>query len=812
MNDIVLSPRIIRRSMNLSILSAVLWSFFGATVGGAIFTGLLRSIELTKPQIGIIMTIPLLFPPLQIFGAYLQRNFFHRKKFWFVCSTTYYSLNAVLIVLVLAWAKIPPQLGFAIFMMIFAMVQIFAQLPASTNLGWLGELVPRRESNAYWNKRTGWAGISGMIAGIAMGKLVDILGRDYSLTYVIVLTLGVIFGYTSTLIFAGVVDPDPAPRPGENFLTLLKETWKNRQYRILTFFFSYQAFFAWLSTGFIFFYLQDAKGMNFSMMIIQVCLAVSSVVAFLSGYLFKIVGAKYGRKPVLILCSVLKAIEFVMWGTMLPKDGFLDEMGNYLIHNFCTSFHLAPMHMPPGFFSTMPVFIFGGFVNMGIASSQMSLLTSLGNKRIQSLAIALFSSIVGLSGVITSFVSGYLYKYLDDIPAIQQSSLNPFNYLALAGALGFLTSVFVLRYFREEGAAPTGDMVRMLLAQNPFRAVYQANILSQPMTEGSRVDTLRKASGNLVANEIAKDFYNPSSRVRDIALLSLTRQQGKLTPELEQDLIKLMDIPELGMQAMAARTLGRLRIEAGVPSLMAKIYSDDLTLAQACVFALGLIGKAEAAPELAKILGDDKARSLWPLAAEALSKVGDYRYTKLIFHAYEVESYYVLRMQCLIAAVRSLALDKPMTHTRFEAEEKLPGSEVESLLKTICADETVRENSPVDFESVIAAYDRSLYLDVASRMIATVLEALKVVENRDKLADSDFIEARFLPGGRIREAMLNATEYVSVNLYLQLKLWSQLKYNAGEGEERHILFAILFLQENLLFSLHENQTKPFKIF
>jgi len=149
-------------------------------------------------------------------------------------------------------------------------------------------------------------------------------------TVFVVLLIGILFGCLSTFVFAGAADPDPAPRPGTSFLTLVSETWHNREYRLLTGFFSYQSLFAWLSTGFIFVYLQAEDGMNFSMMTIQIMLAVSALVAFLSGYFFRVVGSKYGRKPVLVLCSVLKGVEFILWGILLPLNGILDEIGIWI--------------------------------------------------------------------------------------------------------------------------------------------------------------------------------------------------------------------------------------------------------------------------------------------------------------------------------------------------------------------------------------------------------------------------------------------------------------------------------------------------
>lgn len=794
MREAGLSPRIVRRGMNLSILSAVLLTLFTTVSTGAIFTGLLRSIQLTNPQIGIVMSLPLLFPPMQIFGAFLQQRFFHRKHFWFFCSMASYVLYLGLVALVTCWFRLPEESAFVIFVVMFAAIQIFTQLPSSTNLGWLGELIPRRESAAFWSRRTGLAGITTMIGGVGLGKLVDLLGRDSTSTYVIVMLIGVTFGILATFAFAGAADPDPAPRRGVGFLSLIRETWENREYRILTGFFSYQSLFAWLSSSFIFVYLQSEEGMNFSMMTIQIMLAVSALVAFVSGYFFRVVGSKYGRKPVLILCSVLKGVEFILWGFLLPLNGFLDETGRWAVNLLFPLFGAEAPALQPGLFGALPVFILGGFVNMGIATSQSSLLTSLGNKRIQSIAIGLFFSIVGICGVLTGSVSGYLYNFFAAQSWVINSPLTPFNVLALLSMFGYFSSILLLRGFREDGAAPTGNMVRTLLSQNPIRAVYQANLLSQPMSEGGRVDMLNHTGGNLVAGEILQSLWNPSSRVRDGALLSLSRNSEKAAdPLLLDEVIRLLDIPELGMQSMAARTLGRLGVRRAVPALLPKLASVDLALAQSSVFALGLIGDEAASPALRKLLGDPAKRDLRALAAEALSKTGDWSDAVLILPVFEAESFPVCRAQCLIALVRSLLPDKTAAHPCFEAEEKLPGSELEKELRHLLNSPRWPQKAPWKpaFHTLMELCDREEFLAAASAVLAAELKLYLVVPESAATPDEQLVSKRFIPGSRMRDALLNGRDYLAVNLTVQLRLWAQLKYNAFEGEHRMLLLAIL---------------------
>ncbi len=795
--DEALAPRVIRRGMELSILSAVLLSVFTATVSGSVFTGLMRSIHFSAPQIGIMTSVPLLFPLLQVAGAVLQRKFFHRKRFWLVCSLLQTGFYLLLALLALCWWKLPESTGFLIFLGLYALIQTFTQLPASVNLSWLGELVPRRESNAFWNRRTGLASIATMVGGVAIGKLIDVLGREASTTYVTVLVIGIGFSLASILVFSGAADPDPAPRPGEPFGKVLRETWENREYRVLTCFFGYQSLFAWVSSGFIFVFLQAPKGMNFSMLTIQVFLAISALVAFLSGYFFRIVGGKYGRKPVLILCSVLKAFEFVLWATLNPENGWSDQLGTALITKGVALFGWAPPELPPGFIGALPVFLFGGFVNMGIASSQMSLLTSLGNKRIQSLAIALFSAAVGLCGVVTGWFAGYLYDWLDTLTWVQHGWLQtPFNYLALVSAAGYLSSIVILRFFREDGAVGTGEVVRAILSQNAIRGVYQAHLLSQPMTEGGRVETLLRSRSELVADEVIDSLFNPSSRVRDGALLSLSQREGELSPELVRAVVRLLNLPELGMQAMAARTLGRLHVREAVPELVRQVNSGDLALAQASIFALGLLEDRQALPALREALNDENRRELWPLSAEACSKIGDWHETRLLFPPYAVEGYSVLRRQCLIALTRSILPNNAAAHASFEAETKRPGVETERLLRLLCTDIAWSSlpNGAPGFEQLMTLCDHRAYGDCATLLIHCqlrlhgLLEAAENVEEA-KAAAQQLAEC-FAPGGRLRDHRLMSENYPAVNLWLQLKLWAELRYRADAAESGEILLSV----------------------
>ena len=172
-------PRLIRRYMNYMIVAALIWCFFGAVVSGPLQAGLLLSLQLSKAQIGFVMSLSLLFLPMQMIGALLQQRFFHRKKFWFWCILVHYSSFLGIALLAAVWLKISTPVAVGMFMATYALSQLAAQLSSSVNWAWTGDIVPPRESTAFWNRRNGLALIGSMVAGIVMGNYAFLYRRHF---------------------------------------------------------------------------------------------------------------------------------------------------------------------------------------------------------------------------------------------------------------------------------------------------------------------------------------------------------------------------------------------------------------------------------------------------------------------------------------------------------------------------------------------------------------------------------------------------------------------------------------------------------
>lgn len=792
------SPRVIRNSMQLTLIAATGWMFLAAATTGSQLTGTLLALKFDEKLIGYIMSIGLICIPFQFIGAILQGKFFNRKKFWAICNAINFAAIAGLIILISMWMKIPTDLGVLLFFIIFAIGQLFLQVQAASGMAWVADLVPPSESTAYWSKRTGFATLAGISAGLVWGKLTDIFGRGDSSTYVLIYGLGLFCGLS---LYAQYFAVDPNEKPQKNIILkdVFKEIVKNKNFLFLTTFFGYQSLGAWLSSGFIFFHLQ--KAMNFSMFSIQILLTISGLVGFISAAFFKIIGKKYGRTPILVICSILKAGEFILWALLIPRNNILDITGGALINKLVTLIGFAPIEFQAGLIGALPVFIVGGFVNLGLATAQTSLLTSICSPKTKGVAIGVFFAITGLFGFITSSQSGVLFEYINTLNYVK-APFTPFNLLAACSAISYLSSVLLLIKFKEDGAAPSVTVVRDLMTSNPFRSIYHAHVLAQPMSEGNRVDTLGKAEGKLVENDILRDLYSPSARVRDSALLNVIKQRDNIADETITEIVKLLYLPELGLQSMAARTLGRLGAKSSVDDLAICFGSEDLSVAQSAIYAAGLIATSDFERELVNLLNNNNKAMLHAGALESLSKlekINGLKHVRRAYTIYENQTHWVLKRECLISIVRLFSSEKSKIYGIFESELLLTGSQIEKRLKRLVND-VFWEDSHIKLPNVsdlMVELDKNNYEKVSGLIVAALLEVCNVFPERHANIPYEELQSCFVPGNKMRYGLLNSDDSYGVNLYIQLKIWAEFKYN-GERAESLLFLAQLLLSERIL--------------
>ncbi len=788
-----LSSRVIRRSLDSFYKANVLWAVYGICTYGALYTGMLLSLGMSQAQIGLFAAVPMVTLPVQIIGAVLQQRYFNRKRFWVVALSFYLLMFALLALLVAVWPVLKPATAVLLFAGILTLAYIGFQLHRPVQLAWQTDIVPDRDVSVFWNRLTAQGMVASVAAGFVMGWVADKLGRDNRMTFVYILGFSLFFAAMSLRINSRVPDPDPDPRADGGILKSIMTVLKNSNFRRLSAIFSIQSISGWLCAAFIFVHLQ--RTMGFTMVQMQILAGISCTVSFAAGRLFGIVGKHYGRKPVLLICTLVKSIEFILWGAMRPGDHWLD----LAVRQASTSILGDWASLPVGFAGAIPVFILGGFVNVGIASMQLAFMRNIGTRHNQTLAISLFLSLSGVVGGVVAAMSGWFFKLLatpgfgpDGLRHLAGGlGLTPFNILALAGAVGYAICAFFIRFLREDGAAPTMHVVRMLLANNPVRGVYHAQSLANSLTEATRMDILSHARGGLVEGELVRGLYSCSSQVRDGAMRNLASMGVEMEVAVAEELVKILGLPELGLQVEAAKALGRNRYKPALPQLIAFFDNADANLAAASIYAVGLIGDKSVLPDLRRVLELEEALPVEKAqAAESLSRLCDPSDARLIFSAFTQNTNPVLLTQCLVSICRCME-DGPHVYKVFEAEFRNPGTLIVSLFESIA-----QRWQGLDIDTMVDSLDGGRFHEVATSAISPAIEFCLPCARPPDVAPTNFLKSQFLENGSFRDDRLEGDDYVATSLWLQLRLWAYLEYAEGD-QDRFVLLTILFLSDRL---------------
>lgn len=763
----------IRKSIDYSVWSGGMWSIFFSGIQGPVLAGLVIALGLSKFQIGLVNSMMVLFLPFQLVGALIQRKYFNRKKFWTtVCFFHYFSYLLVTILLA-NWSRIDSEVAVVTFISLIGFSNLAVQLGVSGWFSWIGELVPQKDSASFWSRKEGIGRIAMVIASVGFGFAVDWMGKGKVDTYTWIFSISVACGFISLWLQYMAVDPDKysVTEVTTPFSVRLRAIFQDKNYKILVYSFSIYMFASWLLIPFYFVYMQETLGM--SMTVIQLMVAFSMVISFISGYFFRIIGSKYGMKPVMIISLSIKLIEAITWFLLIPSVN--------------------------GLWVAVPCFL-GGFANMGVQVAQFSMLTSTGDKESQTFSVAIFFGITGLISFVASTLSGELMEYLDKV--LVGSVFSAFNILHIAIIVGVIISMIMFWEFVEKDGESTAVVIKNLTAQNPFRTIYQAHVLSKPMHEEHRLKALSKTKGNLIASELIKDLYSPSTRVREAAIYSISQLEEKMDIPLIDELLKILKMPALMIQAPAARALGHGKVKCAVPELVKLMYSSDLTLAQSCTFALGLIADEIAIDELMGILNREQHRALWSTASEALGKIGNYRHTRELYKVYQHEYDWVMRKQTLIAVVNTISGNKGF-YNAIEREEKNAGLEVEARLKSI--DSLLKNKKFADYKSIKVYITRSLEQfdkgDVLKSAESVITALFYTIECFPKPSNNIPMEALLFEliseNKKIKYKPFNQNNFKAVVGWLLVSVWFEMKSSPSDFDQYNYL-TILWGSESLL--------------
>ena len=433
-NQVHYSAHDVRQGMCSSYTAAVLWALFAAFISQPIIDALIIKLGFSPEQIGFVRSLGQLFAVMQIIGIVVQERYFHRVRFWAFFTGIHFLFYGVLALVVLNYDRFSPEAGFWLYAMCMGFAGFAFATCAPIGYSWHANFIPKLASNGFWNRRNACYMLAAMISSYLAASIFEKMDQTSYVTFAIMLVCGMIFGLFS--VFMQTRIPDNNPRPAAAKDNPLKEfvaVMRDRELHPLMFFFCLQSVAATLPIAFTNIYAQHI-GMSVSSQIILG--AISSLIAFFSAGVFQRAGLKFGRRNIMIFCSLCSIGVLLWWSSLTP--------GNPLWQWGTSWFGV-------GVIATLPIYLVSGFAGIGMQSAKDSLLTTQGNKKIQGMGIAIIFTAIGIAGALSSLASGYIISILGKLEWISGLGLDPFNVLSLIAAILYAAIIPGLLMLEKRG-------------------------------------------------------------------------------------------------------------------------------------------------------------------------------------------------------------------------------------------------------------------------------------------------------------------------------------------------------------------------
>ncbi len=316
---------------------------FFVVVGGPPLTGFARALGAGDLVYGVIMAMPVAGGIVQVFASYFLEST-GKRKFIFLFFGFIHRFLWIPIALIPLFVP-PSHNAFRIWA-----VTILITISSTANSivgvafsSWMGALVPMETRGRFFSKRTMICTITGAIAGMGAGKLLDLMPgfNGYAIVFVTV----ALFGAADIFCFIWVKDP-PMERKTEKlpFLKLLHLPFTNKNYIKLIVFVSVWCFGVNLAGPFFNVYMLEYLNMDFfTISIFCQLLGNVSTIIFIRSW-GRVVDLN-GNKPVLALCCSILIILPLMWIFTTPQNYYVVLLINFLAGICWPGYEMTTMNM-----------------------------------------------------------------------------------------------------------------------------------------------------------------------------------------------------------------------------------------------------------------------------------------------------------------------------------------------------------------------------------------------------------------------------------------------------------------------------------
>ncbi len=307
-----------KKDLNNVIYDGICSQSLFTLTGGPFLVAFALIMGADNAYIGFITAISFLSQLVQIPTIYLIENTGRRKLIVLTGSLGSRSLWLVIALL----PFFAPQ-NLLLLGVIFAASSILGNMSACSWNSWMRDLIPLETRGVFFARRFKLSYALSSTIGILGGLFIDNFGgvsinvlKSYSLLF----TIGVIFGMFSILFITRI--SEPKLEKTEFSIKLLKEPYKDKNFRKLLSTLGFWSFASNLATPFFSVYMLTTLDLNiFYVMLFTIITRVSNI--YFMGPFGKLTD-RYGNKPVLSVSAAVFIFTVFAWTfTTLPQKHML---------------------------------------------------------------------------------------------------------------------------------------------------------------------------------------------------------------------------------------------------------------------------------------------------------------------------------------------------------------------------------------------------------------------------------------------------------------------------------------------------------
>jgi MFS family permease len=642
----------IRKSESIFIWTAMSGMLIATLVWPGFFlSDIAVKLNLSNFQTGLLNAASNIMLPLQLGAALFCLRRGHRKTI-FVLFTLLLRLAVLFLGLALLLYSARPfgHISALVIGVVMAL-HLSCSLTVPVFFDWVADIVPQRDNDSFWGKRTALVFVSGIVSGLAVGFAFKYAGEGLLVNALFLVAAGIL-GLVETAFYLYIPAAETPPGSGTPpLLAMLRDSFVDLNFRSFMVFNSLFNFAGMMFSSFFFIHL--LRELEWSALKIQVFVVAGELLSFVGCHFWSEIAALRGNKPVIIISMVIKVFEFAGY-TLMVRDG--------------------------SWWFALPFFLAGGFANGGIATATSAMLTAETPKDGRMLFTAMFFSVSGAAGAAGAVAGGFAMSLFGNFHAsVFGVGFGAFHIIILANIAAMLLCVLFILPYRAGLCGSAIGTAMAFFEGNPALSFLRLVKLTGKTGFQERHSFISRNRSSLFAGEIVDALDDPSPFIRYRAVYSLG---GIKAPASETALLRELENEERGLAVGAAYSLGRLKSAAAAAPLGKSILSEDRSLRAAAAWALGEIHAPESLDVLRRALASEKSGFASAYMADALGGYGDLSSIELIFDKLSACPEPGLRFQFCVA-IANIISGHGGFYECLVRERQNPFSAVEALLGRI---------------------------------------------------------------------------------------------------------------------------------